>query len=79
MPKIQSPIETGTVVIDQFRIWNLFPDGIDQLGHFGNMRIGSFNPEQIGTIFQTGDTVQDSSVKTSVWLEFVQAIGQSFW
>ena len=79
LPNLQGPVEAGTVVVHQLGVGNLFTDGVDELGHFADMRIRSFNPKQIGAIFQTCDAVQNGAIEPGVGLELVQAIGKTIW
>ena len=77
LSNFQGPVEAGTVVVHQLSVGDLFADGVDELGHFANMRIRSFDPEQVGSIFQAGDAIQDCTIESGVGLELVQAIGKA--
>ena len=79
IPQFQGPIKTGAVVVHQFGIGNFSPNSINQFGHFAYMWIRSFDPQQIGAIFQTCDTIQDSPIESSIGHKFVESIGQTFW
>ena len=77
LSEIQSPIEAGRIVIDQFGIWHFLPNGIDQFGHFSHMRVRRFDPKQIGTVFQAGNAVQNGTVESGIRFETVQTVGQT--
>ena len=62
LSEIQGPVEAGAIVVDQLGIGDFLADSIDQFCHFGDMRVWRFNPKQIRTILQIGNTIQNSPV-----------------
>ena len=62
LSEIQSPVETGAIVVDQLGIGDFLADSIDQFCHFGDMRIWRFNPKQIRAILQIRNAIQNSPI-----------------
>src|SRR5690606_16706394 len=70
---VQSPVEGRAVVVDQLGIRNHFADAVDHLGDLADVGLLGFDPQQVGTVLQGSDAVQNHAINTSAFTELEQA------
>src|SRR5690554_435365 len=77
LTEVQSPVEAWAVVVHQLGIWNFLADHVNHFFDLANVWFFSFNPQQVSTVLQGGDAVQDNAVDTGVFAELEQAAWQT--
>src|SRR5690606_22553048 len=65
------------VVVNQLGIGHHFADAVNHVGDLANVRLLGFDPQQVSTVLQGGDAVQNHAVFASTGAELEQAGGQA--
>src|SRR5690606_19777678 len=77
LTEVQSPVEGRAVVVNQLGVGHNFADTVNHRSDLTNVRLLGFDPQQVGTVLQAGDTVQNHTVFASAFFELEQARSQT--
>src|SRR5690606_15589731 len=77
LAEVQGPVERRAVVVNQLGVRDDFADAVNHLCDLANVRLLGFDPQQVSTVLQAGDTVEDNTVDTGAFAEAEQAGGQA--
>src|SRR5690606_24256918 len=72
LTEVQSPVEGRAVVVNQLGVGHNFADAVDHASDLTNVGLLGFDPQQVGTVLQAGDTVQNHTVFASAFFELEQ-------
>src|SRR5690606_11217098 len=77
LTEVQSPVEGRAVVVNQLGVRHHFTDAVNHGRDLTNVGLLGFDPQQVGTVLQAGDTVQNDAVFAGAFLELEQAGSQT--
>ena len=77
LAEVQRPVEAGRVVIGELRIGHDFADAVDHAGDLFDVRLFGLDPDQVGTVLQAGDAVENAAILAGSGAELIEVGGQA--